>query len=85
MPTSIDFRKMFHEKPFKPINLHMKKATKCVALMPAAIDAFFWADKDALKDIRQTIDKLEGDADKILEELLATKDVYLRPVPVFLI
>jgi len=69
MPTSIDLGKIFHKKPFKPINMHMKIATKCVALMPAAIDAFFLADKDALKDIRQTIDKLEGDADKILEKL----------------
>ena len=69
MPTSIDFGKMFHKKPFRPINLHMKNATKCVALMPAAIDAFFRADKDALKDIRQNIDKWEGEADEILEKL----------------
>lgn len=69
MPTSIDFGKMFHKKPFRPINMHMKNATKCVALMPTAIDAFFRADNDALKDIRQTINKLEEEADEILEKL----------------
>ena len=49
--------------------MHMKNATKCVALMPTAIDAFLERDNDALKDIRQTINKLEEEADEILEKL----------------
>ena len=69
MATSVNFGKLFHKKPFKPMHMHMKNATKCVGLMPAAIDAFLRADKEALEDIRQTINQLEGDADKILEEL----------------
>lgn len=69
MPTSVNFRKLFHKKPFKPMKMHMKLATACVALMPAAIDAFLRADTEELKNIRQTINQLEGDADKLLMEL----------------
>ncbi len=69
MPTTINFSKLFGKSPFKPMKKHMSIATECAMLMPDAMKAFYKGDKQTLKDIKQTINQLEGDADKILEEL----------------
>ena len=69
MPTSTKFSKLFGKSPFKPMKKHMSIARDCAILMPDAMTAFFNHDNDALKDIKHDIFKMEGDADKILEEL----------------
>ena len=69
MATTLNFGKLFGKSPFKPIKKHMKIANECVALMPAALEAFIKGDKDALKEIRRNIRQMETDADKIFEEL----------------
>lgn len=48
---------------------HMSIANECTMHMPSAMEAFFKRDKETLKDIKHSITQLEGDADKILEEL----------------
>ncbi len=69
MPTSVNLGKIFHKKPFKPMKKHMQLATECVTLMPTAIEAFLRAETEKLEDIREIIDKLEGEADQLLVEL----------------
>ena len=69
MPTTINFGKLFGKSPFKPLKKHMSIATECASQMPAAMSAFFKNDKEALKEIKHSIFQLEGDADKILEEM----------------
>ena len=69
MPTTINFTKLFGKNPFKPMKKHMSIATECASLMPRALEAFLLGDKETLKDIRHTINDLEQDADRILEEL----------------
>lgn len=69
MPTTLNFGKLFGKNPFKPMKKHMAIASECVSMMPTAVDAFFKGDKEALKDLKHDINALEGDADKILEEL----------------
>lgn len=69
MPTTINFSKLFGKSPFKPMKKHMSIARQCASLMPDAMAAFFKGDKETLKDIKQNIFQMEGDADKILEEL----------------
>ena len=69
MSTTLNFGKLFGKSPFKPVKKHMSIAVECVGYMPNAVDAFFKRDKDVLKDIKHNIFQLEGDADKILEEL----------------
>jgi predicted phosphate transport protein (TIGR00153 family) len=69
MPTTINFSKLFGKSPFKPMKKHMSIAAECTTHMPSAVEAFFKGDKETLKDIKQSIVQLEGDADKILEEL----------------
>ncbi|MGB5259326.1 MAG: TIGR00153 family protein [Gammaproteobacteria bacterium] len=69
MATTLNFGKLFGKSPFKPIKKHMKIANDCVALMPAALEAFIKQDKDALKGFKRNISQLESDADKIFEEL----------------
>ena len=69
MPTTINFSKLFGKSPFKPMKNHMSIATECASKMPDAMTAFFNNDKEALKEIKHSIYQLEGDADKILEEM----------------
>ncbi|MEN8204947.1 MAG: TIGR00153 family protein [Pseudomonadota bacterium] len=69
MPATINFSKLFGKSPFKPMKKHMSIANECAMHMPSAMEAFFKRDKETLKDIKHSISQLEGDADKILEEL----------------
>lgn len=69
MPTTLNFGKLFGKSPFKPMKEHMKIATECAGHVPGAITAFFENDKTTLKEIKQSVSRLESDADKVLEEL----------------
>ncbi len=69
MPTTINFSKLFGKSPFKPMKKHMSIANECAMHMPSAMEAFYKRDKETLKDIKHSISQLEGDADKILEEM----------------
>ena len=69
MATTINFGKLFGKSPFKPMKKHMSIANECTMHMSSAFEAFFTGDKETLKDIKHSISQLEGDADKILEEL----------------
>ena len=69
MATTINFSKLFGKSPFKPMKKHMNIANECAMHMPSAMEAFFKGDKETLKEIKHSISQLEGDADKILEEM----------------
>ena len=69
MATTINFSKLFGTSPFKPRKKHMNIANECAMHMPRAMEAFFKGDKETLKEIKHSISQLEGDADKILEEM----------------
>ena len=69
MATTINFGKLFGKSPFKPMKKHMSIANECTMHMPSAVEAFFSRDKETLRDIKHSIAQLEGDADKILEEM----------------
>lgn len=69
MSTTLNFGKLFGKSPFRPVKKHMSIAAECANYMPGAVEAFFKGDKDTLKDVKHRIFQLEGDADKILEEL----------------
>ena len=69
MATTINFGKLFGKSPFKPMKKHMSIANECTMHMSSAFEAFFGGDKETLREIKHSISQLEGDADKILEEM----------------
>ena len=69
MATTINFGKLFGKSPFKPMKKHMSIANECTMHMSSAFEAFFSGDKETLREIKHSISQLEGDADKILEEM----------------
>ena len=69
MATTVNFSKLFGKSPFKPMKKHMSIAQECAMHMSSAFEAFFNDDKETLKDIKHNIARMEGDADKILEEM----------------
>lgn len=69
MPTTLRFGKLFGKSPFKPMREHMRIANECADHMPEAVKAFLNGDKSTLKEIKRSVNKLESEADKVLEEL----------------
>ncbi len=69
MPTTLKFGKLFGKSPFKPMKEHMEIANECASHMPEATRAFLDNDKEALREIKRSVNRLESDADKVLEEL----------------
>lgn len=69
MVATVNFSKLFGKSPFKPMKKHMSIAHECTMHMSSAFEAFFNDDKETLRDIKHSIAQMEGDADKILEEM----------------
>lgn len=69
MPTTLKFGKLFGKSSFKPMKEHMEIANECAGHMPAATKAFLENNKSSLKEIKRSVNQLESDADKVLEEL----------------
>ena len=69
MPTTLKFGKLFGKSPFKPMKEHMEIANECAGHMPEATKAFLDNDKVALREIKRSVNRLESEADKVLEEL----------------
>ncbi len=69
MATTLKFGQLFGKSPFKPMKEHMELANECAGHMPGAMKAFLSNDKTTLKEIKRSVNRLESDADKVLEEL----------------
>lgn len=61
--------KIFGSSPVKPLQEHMAKADECAGRLPEFFDAVFAGDWEAAKAVRQSISRLEHDADDIKKEL----------------
>jgi len=70
MPTTIKFGKQLARSPLKPVRKHMRIAYESATFLPAAMQAFFNNDREALEETRKTVCELEADADALFEELL---------------
>ena len=62
---------LFASSPFKPMQQHMAVVLECVQQVPPLFDALCGGDREAVKRCERRIDELEGEADKLKNELRA--------------
>lgn len=63
---------IFGISPIRPMQEHMSKVHDCVALLLPFITAAIDSDWATVKELRKTITKLEGEADRIKRDLRST-------------
>lgn len=60
---------LFGRSPFGPIHEHMLKVQECVERLDPLLDAFLLSDTQRIADLTAEIDRLEGEADDIKNEI----------------
>jgi len=63
MAFSSPLSDLFAQSPIKPMQDHVRKVYDCTEALVPFLDAVFAADWDKVKEIQQTISKLENEAD----------------------
>ncbi len=60
---------LFASSPFKPMQRHMATVLECVRQVPPLFEALCAGDLEAVKTCERRIDELEGEADKLKNDL----------------
>ena len=63
---------LFGRSPFKPLEKHMEKVKECLQEIPFLLDALYECNYVKVKDVSETILKLEHEAD-ILKNSIRTE------------
>jgi predicted phosphate transport protein (TIGR00153 family) len=61
--------RIFGQSPVQPLQQHIEKVYECVALLTPYFNAVFSADWNEVISIRESIARLEGEADKLKKEI----------------
>ena len=65
------FLDLFAKSPFKPLQEHMHMVLECARQVPPLVEALCRGDLESVRSLERRIDELEGEADKLKNDLRA--------------